>query len=147
MVMGKSWRRVGIVSSLVGLCLTISLPALAHVSRKVPHLWKHLLVLADQRYYQLGGTVADSQLLDGMDSTDFATTGHNHAGLYAPASHTHSGNDITTGTVAEVVIAAAIARDAEVMGIILANDGSGSGLDADLLDGQSGSFYTDAGNL
>jgi hypothetical protein len=28
-----------------------------------------------------------------------------------------------------------------------ANDGSGSGLDADLLDGQEGSFYRDAGNM
>ncbi len=39
------------------------------------------------------------------------------------------------------VIPGAIARDKEVMRILKKNDGAGSGLDADLLDGQDGSYY------
>jgi hypothetical protein len=38
-------------------------------------------------------------------------------------------------------------RDSEVMGIVLAGDGSGSDLDTDFLDGQQGSFYQNASNL
>ncbi|UCH10336.1 MAG: hypothetical protein JSU61_00115, partial [Fidelibacterota bacterium] len=40
--------------------------------------------------------------------------------------------------------AAAYALDNEVGSIVLANDGHNSGLDADLLDGQHGSYYRDA---
>jgi len=43
--------------------------------------------------------------------------------------------------VAEARIAAALARDSEVFGIVTAADGSGSGLDADLLDGQSSGAF------
>ena len=50
-------------------------------------------------------------------------------------AHLHAGTDIASGTVAEPRIAAAIARDSEVFGLVTAGDGAGSGLDADLLDG------------
>jgi hypothetical protein len=43
-----------------------------------------------------------------------AATGHNHTGVYAPASHAHSGADITSGTVDESYIDSDIARDSEV---------------------------------
>jgi hypothetical protein len=72
---------------------------------------------------------------------------HNHDGVYAPASQTHSGNDITSGTVADARIASSLTRDTEVLGIVLVGDGNGSGLDADLLEGQQGSFYQNASNL
>jgi hypothetical protein len=69
------------------------------------------------------------------------TIGGQTPSAFAPASHSHSGNDITSGTVAEARIDSAITRDNEVMSIILANDGSGSGINADLLDGiDSASF-------
>jgi len=44
-------------------------------------------------------TNLNADLLDGMTATDFATAGHTHTGTYAPTSHTHSGADITSGTV------------------------------------------------
>lgn len=66
----------------------------------------------------------DADLLDGNEATAFAA-----------ASHAHSGADITSGTVADARIDSAITRDSEVMSIVLANDGSGSGLDADTVDG------------
>ncbi len=61
-------------------------------------------------------------------------------------AHTHSGSDITTGTISAARIDSAIARDSEVMTIVLAGDGSGSGLDADMLDGQDGSYYLSLSN-
>ncbi len=67
----------------------------------------------------------DADTLDGLDSTDFAA-----------AVHTHDGGDITSGTVGEPYIDPLIARDDEIVPTVLANDGSGSGIDADLLDGR-----------
>jgi hypothetical protein len=67
------------------------------------------------------------------------------AAAFAPAVHAHSGADIVSGTVAEPRIDAAIARDSEIVPIVLANDGSGSTLDADSLDGMdSAQFVTTA---
>ncbi len=56
-------------------------------------------------------------------------------GTLSGGTHAHSGADITSGTVAEPRIDASIARDTEVMPTVLANDGAGSTLDADWLDG------------
>jgi hypothetical protein len=53
---------------------------------------------------------------------------------------------ITSGTLADARIAAGIARDAEVLGLVLASDGAGSGLDADLLDGQHAAAFALAGH-
>ncbi len=89
-------------------------------------------------------------------SLDFAGSGsantaarsdHNHNGIYALLAHTHAGEAITSGTVADARIASSLTRDSEVLGIVLAGDGSGSGLDADLLDGQQGNYYQNASNL
>jgi hypothetical protein len=62
-------------------------------------------------------------------------------GEKAALAHTHSGADITSGTVAEVRIDATVARDSEIMSTVLAADGTGSTLDADLLDGQHASAF------
>ncbi len=51
------------------------------------------------------------------------------------------------GTYPNPTIISTIARDSEITPTVLANDGSGSTLDADLLDGQDGSFYRSAGNI
>jgi hypothetical protein len=67
---------------------------------------------------------ADAETLDGQHAADFAGVVHDHSGLA-----------ITSGAVAEERIAASIARDSEIMPIVLGGDGPGSGLDADLLDG------------
>lgn len=79
--------------------------------------------------------VGDASTLDGLDSSAFAAV-----------SHAHDGGDITTGVVPQSRIDAAVARDNEVLGIVLANDGAGSGLDADLVDGTSSASFlrTDA---
>ena len=84
-------------------------------------------------------------------------------------SHTHSGADITSGTVSEPRIDPLIARDSEVSSSISAHtanasahhtrytnaeavaaikaaDGTGSGLDADLLDGQESTYYLSLAN-
>jgi hypothetical protein len=61
------------------------------------------------------------------------------SGSLSGGSHDHSGSDITSGTVAEPRIDAQIARDNEIMPSVLGNDGTGSGLDADRLDGYEGS--------
>ena len=63
------------------------------------------------------------------------------ASSFADATHQHTGTDITSGTVAEARIDAAIARDGEVVPTVEGNDGSGSGLDADLLDGKDSSEF------
>ncbi len=72
----------------------------------------------------------DADTLDGMDSTAFAA-----------ASHTHDGGDIVSGTVGEPYVDSLIARDDEIVPTVLANDGAGSGLDADLLDGKHASAF------
>lgn len=84
------------------------------------------------------GSGLDSDLLDGLNSTAFSLDGHTHVGIGA---HTHAGEDIISGLVADLRIASTIARDSEVFGTVLANDGSGSGLDADLLDGLNSTAF------
>jgi hypothetical protein len=76
------------------------------------------------------GSTLNADFLDGMDSSAFAAD-----------SHVHSGNEITSGTVSEARIASQIARDSEVMTIVLNGDGSGSGVDADTLDGWQASEF------
>ncbi|MCP4663726.1 MAG: hypothetical protein GY856_50725 [bacterium] len=60
-------------------------------------------------------------------------------------SQTHAGEDVTSGTVGESFVDAAIARDSEILPTVLAGDGSGSTLDADLLDGNDASAFLPAG--
>ena len=80
-------------------------------------------------------------------ATSVARSDHNHSGIYAPLSHQHAGENITSGTVADARIAGSLARDSEVISLVLASDGSGSTLDADLLDGQHSSYFQNASNI
>jgi hypothetical protein len=68
--------------------------------------------------------------VDGKDASSFAT-----------ATHTHAGEDITSGTVAEERIDGSLTRDDEVMTRVQAADGTGSGLDADLFDGKDSAAF------
>lgn len=61
---------------------------------------------------------------------------HNHSGVYSLVAHVHSGADITSGTINRTYIDPLIARDSEITPTVWLNDGTGSGLDADLVDGQ-----------
>jgi hypothetical protein len=140
-------RSKALVSLLaVSLCggLLVA-PGVAHDSPSITHNWnRHYKRLAKMilytkgqanvRFLNLGVRVRNSNLLDGLDSTDFASS-----------SHTHSVADITAGTVAEARIDALLARDAEVFPIVTGSDGTGSGLDADLLDGTDASAFERAG--
>jgi trimeric autotransporter adhesin len=75
--------------------------------------------------------------LNGLDASQFAT-----------AQHEHNAENITTGTLNEAVIPASIARVSNLMTNLLTQDGSGSGLDADLLDGMdSNAFWKRGGNI
>ncbi len=76
-----------------------------------------------------GGGASGGVTLD----VDFAGAGS--AATVSRSDHTHGGSDITSGTVAESYIDPAVARDSEILSTVLAGDGSGSTLDADLLDG------------
>ena len=122
-------------------------PSVAHDSDSVRHNWrKHYKVfakkifytkrLSNARFINIGETASNAALLDGLDSTAFAD-----------ASHVHSGDDITSGTVAAARVDALIARDAEVFGIVTDADGSGSGLDADLLDGSSSAAFASSSHV
>lgn len=74
--------------------------------------------------------------------------GGQSANAFAPATHTHSGTQITTGAVAEPFIDSALTRDNEVISIVRANGGSGSGINADTLDGfDQSSFYKAASGV
>lgn len=79
------------------------------------------------------GSGLDADFLDGLSSAAFAA-----------AVHVHAGEDITSGTVADARIASTLTRDSEVMTIVLAADGAGSGLDADFLDGLSSAAFAAA---
>ncbi len=60
------------------------------------------------------------------------------------STHAHSGSDMASGTIAETYIDLSIARDIEIMPTVLSLDGSGSGLNADLLDGQDAAAFATA---
>lgn len=75
-------------------------------------------------------TNLNADKLDGQEASSFANVAHSHAG-----------EEITSGTVAEPRIDASIARDAEVINTVKANDESGSGLDADTLDGKQAADF------
>lgn len=123
--------------------------SLRRVSRTTPtsirHNWtRHYKLLAKKIFYtkrqantrfiNLGEQASNASLLDGLDSTSFASS-----------SHAHTGADITSGTVADARIDALLARDSEVFGIVTAADGAASGLDADLLDGMDSGAFEVAG--
>ena len=93
----------------------------------------------------------DADTLDGVDSTGFATSGHDHAANYAPASHVGSGGsahaDVSGSADGFMTVAQKNKLDgiesgatadqsaAEILTAVKTVDGAGSGLDADLLDG------------
>ncbi len=85
-----------------------------------------------------GGDTGDVEL-----SVDFG--GGGLADTVSRSDHGHAGEDITSGIVAEGVVDGAIARTTEILPEVLANDGAGSGLDADLLDGLSSSSFITVG--
>jgi len=139
---GPVGRRIVVALLAVGICGgLLAAPGVAHDTTSITHNWsKHYKPLAKKifftkrqantRFINLNEKASNANLLDGLDSTSFALS-----------SHTHSGDDITAGTVAEARIDALLARDAEVFTIVTGADGTGSGLDADLLDGMNADAF------
>jgi hypothetical protein len=102
------------------------------------------------------GSLLDADLLDGVHAAAFALAGHNHDTLYAALAHTHDAlyaaighnhdaayvND-NAGEVGDQDIAINSLNPNRILGTAWTgtNDGSGSLLDADLLDGQDAAYY------
>ncbi len=81
------------------------------------------------------GYFAPLAATDLSGAIDATTLGGLRPDDLARASHTHGGGDIRGGIVREQVIDTSVARDTEVLPLVLAGDGPGSGLDADSVDG------------
>ena len=64
-----------------------------------------------------------------------------------PATFYLDASNINTGTLSQAHIDATMARVSQITPTVWMNAGAGSGLDADLLDGQHGAFYRYAGNI
>lgn len=102
------------------------------------------------------GSGLNADLLDGLSSAAFAAAVHGHAivdvtGLQAAldakaaASHTHAQADVTGLTAALALkLNTSSYTAADVLAKLLTVDGSGSGIDADLLDGQSAAAFAAA---
>jgi hypothetical protein len=106
----------------------------------------------------------DAMRLEGKAAADFAAADHTHADL-ASAEHTHDAGDLVAGTLAEARLPEGATLDSELsthasdpgahharyadpeaVAAVLAADGSGSGLDADLLDGLDADAFMAAGS-
>jgi hypothetical protein len=205
--MTRTSRRKLLVTTLAAMLVlgaALVSPSSAHDTPNIGHNWRrhyrqmakrifYTKATSDTRFVNAGEQASDSALLDGLGPSAFAAAAHDHAGedvtsgtvaeariaaalardaevfgivtdadgpnsgldadlldgqsstAFAAAAHTHAGDDIASGTIAEVRIEAALTRDAEVLGIVTANDGPGSGLDADTLDGLSSDAFAVAG--
>jgi hypothetical protein len=145
--MTRTSRRKLLVTTLAAMLVlgaALVSPSSAHDTPNIGHNWRrhyrqmakrifYTKATSDTRFVNAGEQASDSALLDGLGPSAFAA-----------AAHDHAGEDVTSGTVAEARIAAALARDAEVFGIVTDADGPNSGLDADLLDGQSSAAFAAA---
>jgi len=95
-----------------------------------------------------GGTSGDVTLNVNFAGTGSATTAarsdHNHDATYVNEGQADS---VTSGMIQDGAVTASDMQDGAALAEILDDDGSGSSLDADLLDGQHGSFYQNASNI
>ncbi len=89
-------------------------------------------------------TAGDADTLDGQHAASFAPSAHNHDTAYVNEGQADS---VTSTMIVNGTVTAADLQDSTALGEILDDDGAGSGLDADLLDGQHGSFYQNASNI
>ena len=83
----------------------------------------------------------DADLLDGNHASAFAASGHTHSNATTLAAGFMSSTDKTKLDGIEAG-ATADQTATEILTAIKTVDGAGSGLDADLLDGQNGAYYT-----
>jgi hypothetical protein len=111
------------------------------------------------------GSGLDADTVDGQHAAAFAAVGHNHSGTYQPLD-----SDLTAiagannGSVLAATTASFLTADeskldgieagaevndsaAEILAKLITVDGAGSGLDADLLDGNSSAHYATASSV
>jgi hypothetical protein len=81
--------------------------------------------------------------LDNNASTDILTRSQAD-GRYVNEGQT---NSITSAMISDGAVTSSDLEDGAALAEILDDDGSGSGLDADMLDGQEGNYYTNASNI
>lgn len=112
----------------------VSAPPIGHQNTLADHLAGIDAALAGSDLlsklldYDGAGSDLDADLLDGQHATAFAAAGHSHDATY-----------INEGQAASIT--AAMLVDGAVLAEILDDDGAGSGLDADLLDGLHASAF------
>ncbi len=92
----------------------------------------------------LSGNRFDVDFGGNGSATTVARSDHNHDAAYVNEGQA---NSITSAMIVNGTVAATDLQDGAALAEILDDDGSGSGLDADLLDGQHGSYYRDASNI
>jgi hypothetical protein len=92
-----------------------------------------LQLALDAKVNLTGGTMAGALALAGVSTAPTATPGTSTTQIASTAFVTAAVGAGTTPT--------------NILGQLLTVDGAGSGLDADLLDGQTGSFYTTMSNM
>ncbi len=106
-----------------------------------------LWLQVDVRTNGTGGYTALNPL-QRFTATPYAQRAANAARIEGqPLAFVQNADNLTAGTLADARIPASITRDSEVMGIVLANDGPGSGLDADTLNGYSSSAFLKSSGL
>jgi hypothetical protein len=90
-----------------------------------------------------GVTVKNADKLDGQEGSYYQNAGNMNAGTLPAARLPARTGDVTSaaGSAALTLVAA------KVLEKLLTVDGASSGLDADKLDGQEGSYYQNAGNM
>lgn len=83
----------------------------------------------------------NADTVDGQDASAFATAGHDHDTTYVNEDQADS---ITSVMIVNGAVTANDLQDSATLTEIADDDGSGSGLDADLLDGQDASAFAQA---
>lgn len=110
------------VNNLQGYAVSNTAPTPNYYLKWNGSAWASAAVTADsggdmlQSVYDTNANniVDNSSALEGHAASYFATSDHNHTGIYSASGHAHSGADITSGTIADDRIASTIARDSEI---------------------------------
>jgi hypothetical protein len=102
----RTWRSLPVLIAGLLAGAVLVQPAVAHVTKSLSHLTKHL----DPRYYNLGEKVGDADTLDGVDSSGFARAGA------APSAHNHDDRYFTEAeSDARYINTAEKAADSELL--------------------------------
>jgi len=111
------------------------------------------------------GSGLDADLVDGSHASAFAASGHTHevderadmfndaegdpanvAGTATDGTSTYAARRDHVHTIGAGIVTSAMLEDGAALAEILDDDGAGSGLDADLLDGSHGSAFAASGH-